>query len=76
MPNSEARKWLEERESVNTYGPPEAWPKLTLTCFCCGQTAGEGEIIVDGDTVQCVDAVACIKRVVGAKACLEPVTQV
>lgn len=69
MPKSEARKRLEERE-------PAPMDRLTLPCFLCGRTAGEGEVLVDitcQDAVKCIDAKACLERVQAAKACLEPV---
>ncbi len=61
MPNSEARKRQEERET-------------TLTCGDCGYTGPDVKTYRGGNTL-CLDRAACNFRLHIAKACLEPVTQ-
>ena len=61
MPNSEARKRLEEGR--------QPW-----TCERCGHSGGG--LFRMGQSTLCVSKPACDARLSAAKACLEPVTQV
>ena len=60
MPNSEARKRLEEREA-------------SLACERCGHS-GVG-LFRMGQSTLCVSKPACDARLSAAQACLKPVTQ-
>ncbi len=61
MPNSEARKRLEEREQ---------------TCVICGHTGTDVHADPKYLKDLCDSVVACRDRVYAARACLKPVTQV